>query len=487
MKLYTHPDYTKFQKEWSLYKTFYDGKHSELVNNSEILWPLYIETKGGGPGAELLAERKQRTRYLNIVEIIISLWVSFFFRTKPVLNAAALELLEGAEDNIDGRGTILISFLKSVLEDYLVYGKSIVLVDSLSQGQNLRPFAQKLSPLDLVDWDIETLNQERVGKLNAARRIYYAINSRVRLTEEPTMRLFSDEYFLSDSGVFSKQTYQLEDEKKGKDTPTAKDLEWITADGVVESELLEIPMIVTNTESWVKDVCEEVLRHFNLRSSKDSIEHQQAYQKVFLLGVDSKDIEVINAISQFHYPILPRDASVVVVPSSSTADIGMSVSNALENAFKMGLNQLRQVASDSGSVQSANTIDAEKDDRLALVESTLGEMEHIGNQILYYFGQFKGQEALADEAVIEFNKEVTKDDIDSFIVVYNSFKDVLLKYPDLQPLLAKKVVGKLLSGEDQKTALELIEAGAQTQITQAPDAAPAAQTQTGGGLFDLGL
>jgi hypothetical protein len=447
MKLFTHPQYDFLSPDWELYRALFEGKHQKLVDDSNILWPLYIETKGGSVGPDLLRERKRRTRYLNIVEIIVSLWTSFFFREKPILTVEATELLGDAQFDIDGQGTSFITFLKMVLENYLIYGKPIVLMDSLSEGENLRPFASLINPIDLVDWDLETENQERIGLFNAARRVYQVTVGRERLTQEPKTLLLSDEYFLNNLGRFSKQTYISK--------PDSGD--WEIYGAAIESELNEIPLIVANTDSWIKDVCQEALRHFNLRSSKDTIEHQQAYRQVFIKGVDSKDLSAISALSEFHYPILPKDADVVVVQPAPTESIKASISDALDCAFKVGLNQLRQVASTSGSVQSSETIQAEKDDRLALVESTLEEIEGIGNRMLDFYGRFTGQEFLAENAKVIFNKEVTNEDLTMFVQVYNGFQGILSRYPDIQPLIAKKVLSKLLSGEDQEEALRIIE------------------------------
>ena len=466
IKFHTHPGYTKQQKDWALFKTLYEGDHDTIVSDTSILWPLYTELKAGdGVGPALLKERRRRTRYFNIPEIIISILVSFFFKSEPTLSEAAQELLGDAADDIDGQGTNFATHLKHALEHYLVYGKAISVIDSLNGGRASRPYAFLVEPLDFLDWDTETADPDRVGKLNAARRVFRSLEPRYRLSQRPVESVLTEEYFIRD-GFFAKQVYKLKDDNAHD--LTSADLDWEIASDQLISQITEIPIVTIDGVSWIKDSCQEVLRHLNLRSSKDTIEHQQAYQKIFIKGISPKDAAAIEAISEHHYPILPEGADVVAVPPGDTSALERSISKAMDSAFKVGLNQLRQVAADSAQVQSAQTIETEKDDRLALVQSTLSELENFGNRIIYFFGEFKGQEKLAEEAGVTFTKELTTQDMDHFIKVYHSFRNLLARYPSIQPLLAKKVVTKLLDADDQEKAIAEIEQFAERAEAEAP-------------------
>jgi hypothetical protein len=484
-KLYVHPDYEARAKEWALYKKLYDGKHSELVDDPDILWRHYAETKDNDVAKAILAERKRRTRYLNVVEIIISIWTSFFFRETPVLSEAAANMLGDAQKNINGQGMTFNTMMKQALESRLIYGKAIARIDSLDKGSKLRPFVSLINPLDLVDWDFETQDQERVGQLNIARIVYNQMQKRTSVEEKPVKEMLSDGLFLSEAGIYSKRTYQQAKDKNGKVLTSATDNEaqWEAIGDIVESELREIPLVIIDDISWVKDVVQETLRHLNLRSSKDTIEHQQAFQKIFFEGIDPKDTAAINAISEHVYPILPKDARVHSIEPVSTSDISQSISQALDNAFKVGLNQLRQVAGDSKAIASGDTIQAEKDDRIALVESTLEELEGFGNEVLRHCASVRGEdnEAVLKDINISFSKEITQGDIEDFIKIWGATRDILIAYPNIKVSVAKKAVSKLFSGQDQADAIAEIEkTPVRAEPTQPEGSRPRSR------LFDLG-
>jgi hypothetical protein len=446
--LTTHPHYRQKQASWDKWRKLYEGKHDELVADLDIFWKHYSETKKGGD--DLFRERKQRTRYFNIPEIVISIWTSFFFREQPELSARAIEILGDAVENANGKGTRFSTLLKESLEHYLIYGKAVAWVDSI--GKDYR-FANLINPLDLVDWDIEQTDPARLGQYNAARIVYKFVPARSRLTGKVDEEIRSDELYLNEFGRYTRQVYKLAGNEKGK--ILSESSQWEPVGEPIESELTRLPIIDISTESWIKDVCEETLRHFNLRSSKDSIEHNQGFEKIFFIGIDPKDTDAITAISEHRYPILPKDADVKSIAPVNTESIGRSINNALDNAFKVGLNQLRQVAGESKEIQSAESIEAEKDDRIALVEATLSEIESLGNRIIELFAEFQGLDA--EEAFISLNKEITVEDMDQFIAMYQAFANKLQKYPEIELQTLKKVISRMFSGRERDDLIQIID------------------------------
>lgn len=454
LNLSVHNEYLKNESNWVLWEKLVQGEHSELVGDPNILWRHHQELKPT-LGDSLLTERKSRTRYLNIPELILSIWVSFFFRNPPVLSKDAQALLGEWSTDIDGDGTSFITFLSDSLGCFLKHGKVGALVDKLEDG---RTFASLINPLDIVDWSVERTDPDRVGEYNFVRITSNKEASRQRATQPFSSEQVSNEFYMStsESGelVYKNQEYKLEDSNVAQ-----KDRQWFVSDEPAESEVSKIPFVCMSGKSWIKDVAQETLRHFNLRSSKDSIEQAQAYQKNFIIGIDGNDAKQVSAVTEHVYPLLPTGASVTTIGAVNTATLKESIAEALDSAFKVGLNQLRQVASGSKAVQAADTINEERDERIALVQATMEKIENYANQILELFAIYEGsEEDSTKDYSLKFDTKVTGDDIDSFIAVYNAFKDLLLKYPDVENKAVDKIIEHLFDASTKDDLMKDIEA-----------------------------
>jgi hypothetical protein len=453
VKLYNHPDYEKERILYEKWRDFYEGDHATLTGNPRYLIPHYVETLGTPQSDKLLALRRARTRFLEVPEIIVSIWISFFFRQEPTLGADTLKLLNGIEGNIDGQGTSITRFLEQVLVDGLIYGDKIGIVDTFANALD-RPYWIRVSPMDLRDWDIEYLDPERIGKANAARREYFQVEKRSRLDVEPEVIHYSDMLYMAD-GKYAVDRFRIPTTKERKEMRiVSEEQSWIKVE-TIESDLDEIPIVIQKGESWIKGVVEETQRHFNIRSAKDSVEHEQAYKKLFLIGNNLDDPEQLKAISEHVWPILPEGSTIHEVGEVNVSGYQASMSEALENAFKVGLNQLRQVAGDSAQVQSKEANQAEKDERLALVESTIAELEDFAKKMLGYSFKFMGDDKTEPE--ISFSKELTDEDSDQFANLYSIFADKIRRFPELEQMVLKKVVGKMFTGDQLDDAIKIVD------------------------------
>ena len=164
--LYKHPDYVEKYPMWRVLQDCYTGDPA-IIKSPEYLTSHLNELLEGPTGQELRRGRERRTRYLNLPELVMSLWISFFFRDKPIYDKSATKLLEkfNAVKNIDGHGTTVTQFMKNILQSYLLFGKSTVMVDTLpikasskkaQEVLKLRPYMSMVSVLSTVDWDINT-------------------------------------------------------------------------------------------------------------------------------------------------------------------------------------------------------------------------------------------------------------------------------------------------------------------------------------------
>lgn len=466
--LYKHPTYVENYLQW---KTLYDCYHAErsVITSGDYLWFHRQEKVDGTSGAELRRGREQRTRYLNLPELIVSLWISFFFRDKPKLDKKVTQLFDpyGGCDNIDGRGTSLESFMKSVLESYLIYGKSVILVDAMPMEfasrkeeveKGYRAYMSLIPVLSATDWNINNEDQERVGQFDYLRYNYNQIPPRKRAADKPQIVEMSDELFF-DGTYYSIQRYRKQiqenpvskiEAKKQKQDPSSQfaDGDWIEQGAPLVTKMTRVPVVQIESESWLKDVNEESLRFYNLRSVKDSILLHQAYQKLFVTGVDISNATERKALTEALIALLPnKDCNVISIDPVDTSSLETAEAQSLSYVFKVALNQLRSLPSDSRASQAADSQAEEKDNMSALVESTLTEVENAMNQAVELFAENVGQEGFKGK--IELNKEITDEDLQQFMDMWGEFGNDLKQYPEITAEVLKKAVDKLNLPEDK--------------------------------------
>lgn len=481
IRLYQHPYYTLMRDRWTLYKDLYEGYHEKLVE-SQYLWMHGLEKKDDDEQAQALrAAREQRTRYLNLMEIMVSLWTSIFFRNKPTPDDALAAMLKEEIDNIDGQGTSLYSFVKDdVLKSILLYGPTYILADAFplsvateaqAREAGARPFLECLSPLEVPDWQIETQDSKRFGKFNVLRREFDVLKPRTRASEQPLIQRVSHELFRQDN-KFHTQIYLADLDDKGA---IRKDQSGHTVwrPGALQTtDLQEIPVVHADCDSWLKDVAEEVLRHFNLRSNLDNVNYYQGYQKMFAKGVDLNNPQARIALSSYVISGLPVDGDIIFGEPVNTTSLESALSGSVQNIFNVGLNQLRSIAADSKVGQTADAQAREREYTTSQVESELETIENLINRAFVPYAEFKGQSNFKGK--LELDKEVESEDLDSWLKIYFAFKDDFAQnYPEVTKESVKKAITKLKLGREEElldtvenTALEPLEPEREDLIAQ---------------------
>jgi len=461
--LFQHPDYRARREEWELARDLYQAEYNVVCSDSRIFWPHAIEEVAGNQNAkDHFLRRSRRTRYLNLTEIVTSLIVSFLLRKEP--DTSEVEQMLGDEiDNIDGKKNSLYSFIKNSFSvDYLLYGKAAILVDATKHNAKtkaeelalgVRPYFHSIHPLAVKDWDMSPM--EAPGKYNWLRYEYTQTEPRQSETDQPKQRSYSKSYKQVGSQV-AVTTYGGNIVEFGAVTDPDKQ-QWDVL-GVDPLDVSRIPLIILEDVSWLKDVNQECLRYHNLRSSRDNILHNQGYQKIFLSAIDGADQQQVNALGETTWVFLPRDGTASTIEPPDLSSHERAIEESLNNIFKIGLNQLRLLPADSRVSQSAESINEEKENTYALVESTLTDIENAINQALSIYAEFKGQSGFDGE--IELDKNISKDDVAQFGMVWNMFKDEFKKYGTLTKAAVTKAAKKLnLDPEDFTAAVAEIEAG----------------------------
>lgn len=467
---YQHPTYRKRRDDWIRYRNLYTANRSALLG-IDYLWPHALELKPDGKDLRLTRER--RTRYLNIPEIVVSLLLSYLFAKPPKLDEAGKKQLEGAEANVDGKRNSWISFLRDEFtKTYLVYGKAAILTDAFpleaetraeESAVGARPFWELLEPLEIVDWSEETSSPARVGSLNWIRQEADLVLGRTSASQQPEAYRYSIERRWS-SGSYTVIKYR----KKIEDTeisepnlnPTENGGTGYSQVGEEASvQFTDLPIAMLEDQSWIHDVCEETLRHYNLRSAKDNVLHYQGYQKLFARGISANDSAALKALAEYVISLLPEGGDAFAIEPADTSAIERAEAQALESALKMGLNQLRTLPSDSKEAQSADSTYAEKLNTTQLLAATIEEIESAANTAMEHWAEFAG----VKPGRIEMNREINEQQLETVLLVATSFKQELDKYPEINKELVKKVLYKMF---DEATAEELEQIVDKQQIEQ---------------------
>lgn len=459
VKFFEHPEYFKAKANWQLLRDLYEGDHDTMVG-PDYLVKHVLETKTDG--AALYTVRQAATKYFNIVEILTSIWVTSVLRNQPKIPDSLDAMLNSAgideAKDIDGFGTSLYALMKfDALLNMVLYGKALLLVDApavkpQSKGQvtsgKIRPWIWSLHPLAVKDWEIETEDTARFGKLNKLRWEYEFVPPRARLDQIPMIETRCDVLEVVNNR-YQSTTYTLSGAARPYNSAAvviSDQSGWEQVDETTLTELTELPIAVYDDESWLKDAAQESLRFHNLRSGLDSINLAQGYQKVFAF-LEDKTPAAIKALGEYVVGILGQQDSVTAIPPVPSGDLLSLCNSSLELAFKMGLNQLRSLPVSSKETQAADAQAEAKEEQRALRQTLGQDLQDLVNRALDFYAQFKGQTLEEGVTIIENEEEATFQDQ---VVVYNALVDVMGDLPTLKSAAVSRMARIFDLDEEQQ-------------------------------------
>jgi hypothetical protein len=407
---------------------------------------------------------------MNIAEVLISLWTSIMLREEAANEEQVAPIFGGDVNNVDCCGKSLFRFTKEEeVTPYLLYGQVYLLADAPrgnpmtkadEKSIGLIPRLRSLSPLSVVDWDIECVDPNRLGKFNFLRHEYHHMPMRMSADVAPNEELYTD--VLTRDGGYKVATYRLiTTDKQGHPIVYTNDAdrEWELVEEVPIPKLTEVPVAYICDRPWLREANEEILRHFNLRSNKDNIQYNQGFDKTFIKGVSGQDPQAIQALTEYTVSLLPETGDAFKLDPVDVSGLERAVAEALENALKVGLNMLRTTPAASKEAPSAQSQDTEKANMFALVDSTLETLENCLNQAINYAAMFKGE--MNFESDLEFPRSLKESSIADFTTLAVAFIDKFSQYPEsLKDILLKAAKRLDLSEE----AIKEIE----TKVVEAP-------------------
>lgn len=440
---YHNPLYLERAPFYRLYRDLYEGIHATLVD-PEYLWVHDLEAKNHQASKDLRRRREQRTRYRNLIEPIVSRYISIFFKKEPQPDDKVKKLFGDGINDVTGTGKSLVTFLKEdVTGAALVSGRPIILTDTYDESfPNLkaqrdakaRPYFEIIPALDLKDWELG-----KDGKFKWLRYEYSMIESRSGADKAPQEGVYS-KVFTQGKGVFTVEVYRGKKKDSAGAAQSAADLQQKTAlrsqqdfCSDYEWELKnsktlpgEIPVrTIEGSESWIKDTAQQALKLYNLESSRDSILYFQAYQRIFFIGVTQEEQK--KALSEYTVGFLPDGASVDTIEPVSTASLDENIARTTESIYQIAFNQNRQVAADSKAVEGASTQSENKEQLITLIVSEIEALENLTNQAVRDYAAALGQQNF--DGKVTFNRDINIDDVSEQISLFMQLRGDISKYP----------------------------------------------------------
>jgi hypothetical protein len=463
--LYQHPDYIANKEDLTRYRDLYEGKRHRITLPA-YLWPHALEMLPNDRNSSAMyVSRLQRTRYFNIPEVIVSIWTALFFSTPLQLDDPTIKELGPRLDDSDGLGNSFNSLVKDqILKNMLIYGRVWVAVDNYATpiatvGQQralgIEPFFSVLDPLSVVDWAIEDKDPKRVGRLNFLRQVYIEMLPRTEASDQPKYQECSDVYLIRD-GKYVLQKFVQPERVASNGIPDAATLTFGESGGwtlayEVETQLDEIPISYYTGDSWIKDVCEETLRFFNLRSNRDNVLYYQGYQKLVVKGTNLNDPEQRKAVSEYTMLGVPTDGDVFAIEPADTGALDRAVTEAFDSAIKVGLNQLRVTPQDSRSTQSAEAVDKERENTRALLSSAISELETLVTQSLSHFMAFKGKQLEPEVTILGVSDA---GNITSKLDLILAIKEDLRQLPGAKKEILKQLLSLIIVDPERFSEIE---------------------------------
>jgi hypothetical protein len=446
VEFHKNPEYEVNQDDWIKYHDLYEGKHEVLIQPQYLWYHEFENSKVGGK--ELREVRANRTRYTNLIKPFINRFTSMVYRQH--LDIAEIEKALGKDviENIDGKTTDLESFLRNCMaKDHFLFGRFFLIADAFDiQGQlsqqeaidaGRRPFLDCINPLQVKDWQIDMNPGANFGKLEQFRYEFVKLEPRATLAEKPKLSTYTKIYRLVDGG-FEWSLYKLNSRRRGY-----REIWKLVEPAQIIPGFDELPIVYHIGDSWIADVADIALSHYNAESALDSQLLYQAFQRIIFRGNFKKESNI--SIHEGTGLFVPGDGDIKVLEPSEPKALERRIDKFLNNMYKVAFNQTRQMPTDSKMIEGADTQRESKVDFLALVVQAAKDQEAQANKAIQKMFNFAGKEDNYDEEKhgLVYDKKITAHDIEQEKELTLAFFNEIRQYPTWKKSVLKKWAGSM--------------------------------------------
>lgn len=322
-----HPEYETMLAQWVFYLNSYEGG-SDYVLNTEYLFTHARET---------LEDRNYRLRravYYNYCRSIVDVYVSHLYRKEIIRESRDAGFHEFLTD-ADLRGNSIDSFMSGFAAPMaMVFGTVYVLVDmpvvleelgsSFDEEQSgIRPYANLVLPMDLVDWELDRLGEFNWVKIREA-------------VPQPVSPLGSREKPRYQYRIWTRDAWYLINE----------DREFLNPHGAAGEPhpVGRVPAVVVRNErsfsrelagvSALADIAPCCQKIYNLASLLDEFLYKQCFS--FLAWPGDIDTEELGASNVATYdPATKALPSYIAPPTDPAAFIESQIDKNIEEIYRI--------------------------------------------------------------------------------------------------------------------------------------------------------
>lgn len=441
-------EYSQGISDWLTYRDVYES-YPATMRDARYLIKHTLENKKDGH--KYYAQRAARTWVPNFTQPIVDTWQDLFMRREPMVPDEVKKLFNGHEDNVDGEGNDLVSYMESrMLCDRFVFGNPTTLVDapennSLSMAEEkesgIRPFLIPINRVSLIDWSIERGMSKRTGRYNFMLYEYRAHVPRADFFSKDSMLWYRRGFWRvpSPDGTTAEIYSQVFSASSPNET------KW-KQEGAPQklADFTEIPCYTMFADTWITDISSQVLKYLNLESMLDNILYYQGYRHTFVSGNIPPSER--GKLTEYMMAILPENSQVTAIASENPAALIERLATTQNNIWRMGLSQVRQIPTDSKVGQSADSQRMEKESTINLVKRNIGQFENFTNQIVQGVADYHGQSDFAYK--VEYNRDISEADIERTVLIFNSLKAEFSKLPALRRAVISQIVRALNLPDD---------------------------------------
>ncbi len=394
-----HPYYAQQRPAWAMAEHHYDGGRS-LERENRNVTPRYLK-RFWTESNEDYTDRLDRAMLLydNLPRKALHVYQSQLYRVKPVRTLPSR--LAPALANIDLLGTSADDFFERVTAKAKLLGVFGVLVDgpplgalrspdgaavseAVAQVQNLRPWCELLSPLNIIDWDWEREDPARRGQLN-----WVTILDQVTRGREPLGQGGEE---LLRYRVYRRNTittYEVgKDRKRGRDD-----------DGVeMPNHLGEVPLVLFYADfeapMQAQTIFDDVVLSANALWNTWSVLDEGFYHQGFEILTFATD----DAVSEIKVGEraglkIPKDAKVTyTAPTGVPAEMGMRRINAIvDRVADLVFNRTARAQLPSAAPESGEKREQDRQEFLALLEQHAGSAERGEEAVLRLLARAWGE------------------------------------------------------------------------------------------------
>jgi hypothetical protein len=382
-----HPDYAGLRNHYSFAVMLMGGLSKVMENSSQTLPRNQYESDLN------YQARKFRAVLYNVYRSTVVNLSRKPFTEKPKFDPPLPEKYGFVESNIDGSGMNLTSFLRKQVEDKLVYGKYITMVnmnqvdpemseaDRIEKGIN--PFCSRINPDALFSWYYD---KEGLAMIKIKYQVEVMNESTHEVTKEDRIDVHTRD--------------KIENWKKtsGKDNSG-----WIL-DNESPNKIGKIFLVIGDSIYDLPELEDMAMMngsHFRKMSDLDNITHVVNTPFLLFTGVNKDQVEAIVSVNRA-YSFSSKDANIRwIQPDAGMISQSADELKAIEARLRVAG---AEIITERKVTKTATESSAENRDKMSTLESIVNGVIENWKKIGAYMA-----ELLGDKNPPEFNLWIFKD------------------------------------------------------------------------------